>query len=72
MHEQSYCKVWTKRNENFWSYRLHKLGTPKVLRTDGRKDWRIEPITRPAFPNNLGTPLNRYFGKQWSPKWNIA
>ena len=23
-----------KRNKNFWSYRLHKLGTPKVLRTD--------------------------------------
>ena len=22
-----------KRNKNFWSYRLHKLGTPKVLRT---------------------------------------
>ena len=23
-----------KRNKNFWSYRLHKIGTPKVLRTD--------------------------------------
>ena len=34
-----------KRNENFWSYRLHKLGTPKVLRTDGRSG----PTTRPAF-----------------------
>ena len=39
---QSLGKVWIKRNENFWSYRLHKLGTPKVLRTDG-------PTTRPAF-----------------------
>ena len=25
-----------KRNENCWSYRLHKLGTPKMLRTDGQ------------------------------------
>ena len=31
---QSFGKVWMKRNKNFWSYRLHKLGTPKVLRTD--------------------------------------
>ena len=54
-----------KRNENFWSYRLHKLGTPKVLRTDGRTDRRMDgrtdgrtdgrpdgrsgPTTRPAF-----------------------
>ena len=46
-----------KRNENFWSYRLHKLGTPKVLQTDGRTDRRTDgrtdgrsgPITRPAF-----------------------
>ena len=34
MCEQPVCKVLIKRNENFWSYRLHKLGTPKVLRTD--------------------------------------
>ena len=39
-----------KRNENFWSYRLHKLGTPKVLRTDGQtEDRRSGPTTRPAF-----------------------
>ena len=42
-----------KRNENFWSYRLHKLGTPKVLRTDGqtdgRPDGRSGPTTRPDF-----------------------
>ena len=50
-----------KRNENFWSYRLHKLGTLKVLRTDrrtdgrmdgqtdGRTDGRSGPTTRPAF-----------------------
>ena len=50
-----------KRNENFWSYRLHKLGTPKVLRTDGRTDGQTDrrtdgrtdgrsgPTTRPAF-----------------------
>ena len=46
-----------KRNENFLSYRLHKLGSPKVLRkdgrtdgqTDGRPDGRSGPTTRPAF-----------------------
>ena len=46
-----------KRNKNFWSYRLHKLGTPKVLRTDrrtdgqtdGQTDGRSGLITRPAF-----------------------
>ena len=40
-----------KRNENFWSYRLHKLGTAKVFRTDGRPDGRSGPTTtcRPAF-----------------------
>ena len=59
---QSLGKVWMKRNENFWSYRLHKLGTPKVLRTDGQTDGRTDrrtdgqkldgrsgPTTRPAF-----------------------
>ena len=34
--EQSLGKVWIKRNENFWSYRLHKLGTPKMLHMDGQ------------------------------------
>ena len=34
--EQSLGKVWIKKNENFWSYRLHKLGTPKMLRMDGQ------------------------------------
>ena len=38
-----------KRNENFWSYRLQELGTPKVLRTDRWMDGRSGPITRPAF-----------------------
>ena len=45
-----------KRNKNFWRYRLHKLGTPKVLRTDRRikgrdrrTDRRSGPSTRPAF-----------------------
>ena len=41
--EQSMSKVWMKRNKNFWSYR--KLGTPKVLPTDGQSG----PTTRPAF-----------------------
>ena len=44
-----------RRNENFLSYRLHKLGTPEVLRTDGqtdgRPDGRSGPTTRPAFAN---------------------
>ena len=42
-----------KRNENFWSYRLRKLGTPKALWTDGWTDGRTDgwsgPTTRPAF-----------------------
>ena len=45
MYEQSLCKVKILRNENCGSYRLHKLGTPKVLRADGRSG----PTTRPAF-----------------------
>ena len=40
--EQSFGKVWMKRNKNFWSYRLHKHGTPKVFRTDRRTD--VRPI----------------------------
>ena len=37
--EQLLCKVWIKKNENFWSYRLHKLGTPKCCGwTDGWTD----------------------------------
>ena len=34
-----------KRNKNFRSYRLHKLGTPKVLRTDRRTDGRTDGRT---------------------------
>ena len=40
-----------KRNENFWSYRLHKLGTPKVLWRDRRTDGLSGPTTRPALAN---------------------
>ena len=70
-----------KRNENFWSYRLHKLGTPKVLRTDGRTDRRTDgqtdgqtdgrpdgrsgPTTRPAFAK--GTQV-----KIWEPQHDRA
>ena len=32
--EQSLGKFCIKKNETFWSYRLHKLGTPKMLQTD--------------------------------------
>ena len=71
--EQSLCKVWIKRNENFWSYRLHKLSTPKVLRTDertdrrtdGQKDGRIGPTTRPAFAKATQVTKNLYI--QCSP-----
>ena len=42
--EQSLGKVGMKRNKNFWSYRLHKLGTPKVLRTDGWTDGRTDGV----------------------------
>ena len=42
--EQSLCKVLNKRNENFRSYRLHKLGTPKVLWTDKQTDGQTEWI----------------------------
>ena len=38
-----------KRNKNFSSYRLHKLGTPKVLGTDRETDGRSGPTTRPTF-----------------------
>ena len=38
--EQSLCKVLIKMNENFWSYRLQKLGTLKVLRMDGQTERR--------------------------------
>ena len=46
-----------KRNKNFWSYRFHKLGTPKVLKTDGETDGQTDgqtdgrsgPTTKPAF-----------------------
>ena len=31
--EQLLGKVWMKRNKNFWSYWLHKLGTSKVFWT---------------------------------------
>ena len=51
---QSICKVWIKSNENCWSHRLRKLGTPKVLQTDRRTDkWTNRrgsgPITRATF-----------------------
>ena len=36
--EQTLCKVQIKRNENFWSSRLHKLGTSKVLRVNRRTE----------------------------------
>ena len=32
--EQLLGKVWIKKNENFWSYRLHKLGIPQTLRLE--------------------------------------
>ena len=49
MCEQSLHKVCILRNENFWRYRLHKLGTIKVLQTDRWMDRGSGPSTRPAF-----------------------
>ena len=37
--EQWLGHVWIKRNKNIWSYRLHKLGTPKMLRTVKCLSW---------------------------------
>jgi hypothetical protein len=37
---QSVSKVFMMKNENCWSYRLHKLATLKVLSTDGQTDER--------------------------------
>ena len=35
------------KNENFQSYRLHKLGTPNVLRTDsGLTEGRTDRVDR--------------------------
>ena len=36
---------WRGHNKNFWSYRLHKFGTPKVLRTDRRTHGRTDRWT---------------------------
>ena len=55
--EQPLWEVWIKRNESFWSYRLHKLGTPKVLQTDGQREGLNGPTTRPAFAGNYGIIL---------------
>ena len=47
----------------FWSCKLHKLGTPKVLRMDGR----CGPIIRPPFAKvtqvkkqNMLNTINRF------------
>ena len=38
--ELSLGKVWIKKNENFWSYNLHKLGTPgKMFKFNTSKKW---------------------------------
>ena len=52
-----------KRNENFWSYRLHKLGTPKVMGTDGQTEGQSEPTTRPAF-TKAKQVINKLFMQQ--------
>ena len=48
--ELSLCSVCIKSNENIWSYRLQKLGTPKVLWTARWMDRRSGPTTRPVLP----------------------
>ena len=57
-----------KRNKNFWSYRLHNLGNPKVLRTDRQMNGQTDrwtdgpsgPFTRPAFAK--ATQVKTYIG----------
>ena len=47
---QSLGKVSIKKNDNFWSYRLHKLGTLKCCgRTDRWTDGLSGPTTRTTF-----------------------
>ena len=48
MCEQSLCKVLNIKDVNFWSYKLHKLGTPKVLWTDIRTDGKNVLIQHPS------------------------
>ena len=47
-------------HEYFWSYRLHKLGTPKKLLRVRGTDELSGPITRPAFRQG-DTGKNNYF-----------
>ena len=77
--EQSLCKVLIKMNENFWSYRLQKLGAPKVLRMDGRTD-RPQGGTLICFcirrlgPSIYPSPPKKYQKFQVPPKniWNFC
>ena len=53
--EQSLGKVLIKKNENFWSYRLHKLGTLKCFgwmdrRMDGQTDIETDNRTDGVDP----------------------
>ena len=57
-----------KRNKNFWSFRLHKLGTPKVLRMDGRSG----PTTRPAFAKATHVKMKQLHKKEGTHKLQIT
>ena len=59
--EQPLGKVLMKRNETFRSYRLHKHGTPKMLRTDRRS----RPTARPAFAKATQEKIEQHHGKSY-------
>ena len=54
MCEQSFSKVWIKGNENFWSYRLHKLGTPKLFDSRGTKVGKVETLAPERYTAEFG------------------
>ena len=61
--EQSLSKVCIKKNKNFLSYRLHKLGTLKCFRrmdrqTDGRTDRQTDGRTD-GRPDGWSGPTTR-------------
>ena len=42
--EEPLCKVLIKKNESFWSYRLHKVGTVKCCDQTDRRTDGVDPL----------------------------
>ena len=57
------------RNKNNWNYRLHKLGTSKVLRTDGQTEGRTDGVDR--LLDLLLLSNDRLYNKIHAAKWHI-